>query len=282
MLKSLRYQLKMRSLNKCQSSSTWFEGSVEDEEDDDEDFHMVEAQDERADGQKLEDECAAWDVPQLLGLEGINSNILSEESKVLSVTQIKQLSCSLPATLRLCEWILAYRTQSHGSSLRTLYRTTNQLDTCMIVLVKDTYGQVFGAVCSAPLRVSSTYYGTGQTFLFSFSPHLQVYKWTGLNSFFIKGSMDSLLFGGGLGQFGLWLHGDLIRGRSQRCETFDNDVLSSEEDFTITSGIGLRLSLSEAEEHISHGCTRGRDLKSHFEELPRLECRSLRISAIRH
>lgn len=36
------------------------------------------------------------------------------------------------------------------------------------------------------------------------------------------------------GRFGLWLHGDLIRGRSQRCETFENDVLSSEEDFVIS------------------------------------------------
>ncbi|KAF5904930.1 TLD domain-containing protein 2-like isoform X2 [Clarias magur] len=79
----------------------------------------------------------------------------------------------LPASLQLREWMLAYRTQNHGSSLRTLYRNTNQLDTCMIVLVKDTYGQVFGAVCSAPLRVGPAYYGTGQTFLFSFSPHLQ-------------------------------------------------------------------------------------------------------------
>ncbi|KAI5612081.1 hypothetical protein C0J50_0749, partial [Silurus asotus] len=144
-----------------------------------------------------------------------------------------QLFNALPATLRLCEWVLAYRTQSHGSSLRTLYRNTSEMDTCMIVLIKDTYGQVFGIVCSAPLRVSSTYYGTGQTFLFSFSPHLQVYKWTGVNSYFIKGSMDSLLFGGGLGRSGLWLHADLLRGRSQRCETFDNAVLSSEEDFVI-------------------------------------------------
>ncbi|KAF7695843.1 hypothetical protein HF521_005937 [Silurus meridionalis] len=173
MLKSLRYQLKMSRLSKRDSSSTWFEGSVEDEEDDDEDFHMVEMQDECVDGQKLENECTAWDVPRLLGLEEINKNITSEQSKVLSVTQIQELFNALPATLRLCEWVLAYRTQSHGSSLRTLYRTTSEMDTCMIVLIKDTYGQVFGAVCSAPLRVSSTYYGTGQTFLFSFSPHLQ-------------------------------------------------------------------------------------------------------------
>ncbi|XP_060794672.1 TLD domain-containing protein 2-like [Neoarius graeffei] len=223
----------MSRLSKGDSSSTQFEGSVEDEEDDDEDFYMVEAQDECMDGQKLENKCTVWDVPRLLGLNRINSDMTSEHSEVLSITQIQQLTPSLPAMLRMCEWMLVYRTQSHGSSLRTLYRTTNQLDTCMIILIKDTYGQVFGVFSSAPLRVSSTYYGTGETFLFSFSPHLQVHKWTGVNSYFIKGSVDSLMFGGGLGRFGLWLHSDLLRGRSQQCETFDNDVLSSEEDFII-------------------------------------------------
>ncbi|KAM9445244.1 TLD domain-containing protein 2-like isoform 2-T2 [Clarias gariepinus] len=218
----------MSRLSKADSSS-WLQGSVEDDEDDDEDFIVVELQNEAE--EKLEDEWGVWDAPRLIGLDGVD--IVSEHSKVLSATQIQQLSQELPASLQLREWMLAYRTQNHGSSLRTLYRNTNQLDTCMIVLVKDTYGQVFGAVCSAPLRVGPAYYGTGQTFLFSFSPHLQVYKWTGLNSYFIKGSMDSLLFGGGLGRFGLWLHSDLLHGSSQRCETFDNDVLSSEEDFII-------------------------------------------------
>uniref|UniRef100_A0A8B9JRX0 TLDc domain-containing protein n=1 Tax=Astyanax mexicanus TaxID=7994 RepID=A0A8B9JRX0_ASTMX len=144
-----------------------------------------------------------------------------------------QLSQHLPEVLSLCEWMLIYQTQTHGSSLRTLYRATEQLERCMVLILRDTYGQVFGVVCSAPLRVSSSYYGTGQTFLFSFSPHLQVYKWTGVNSYFIKGGMDALLFGGGRGRFGLWINGDLIRGRSQKCDTFDNETLSSEEDFVI-------------------------------------------------
>lgn len=35
------------------------------------------------------------------------------------------------------------------------------------------------------------------------------------------------------GLFGLWLDDGLIRGQSQRCDTFDNDVLSSSDDFLI-------------------------------------------------
>ncbi|KAK1801551.1 hypothetical protein P4O66_004526 [Electrophorus voltai] len=168
---------------------TWYEGSMDDEEiDDDEDFHHVEAQDEHVHRQTLDSECGTWDVPHLLGLQEIKSSllcepILSESSRLLTVSQIQQ---------------------------------------------------VFGAVCSAPLRISSSYYGTGQTFLFAFSPHLQVYKWTGINSYFLKGNNDSFLFGGGRGKFGLWLHGDLVRGRSQQCDTFSNETLSAVEDFLIS------------------------------------------------
>jgi hypothetical protein len=37
------------------------------------------------------------------------------------------------------------------------------------------------------------------------------------------------------GAFGLWLDDDLYRGRTQRCETFDNDPLTDglAEDFTV-------------------------------------------------
>ncbi|KAI4901309.1 hypothetical protein NFI96_021128 [Prochilodus magdalenae] len=218
-------------------SRLWYEGSVEDEEDD-EDFHVVEAMDEQQDRPGLNGPCPAWDVSRSLGMEDADLSVvcelkISEESRLLSVRQLQQLSRHFPDMLSVCDWMLVYQTETHGSSLRTLYRTTEQLDHCMVLMIRDTFGQVFGAVCSAPLRMSSHFFGTGQTFLFSFSPHLQVYKWTGDNSYFIKGSVDSLQFGGGSGRSGLWLNGDLIRGRSQSCDTFDNDVLSSTEDFLI-------------------------------------------------
>ncbi|XP_035378558.1 oxidation resistance protein 1-like [Electrophorus electricus] len=213
---------------------------MDDEEiDDDEDFHHVEAQDEHVHRQTLDRECGTWDVPHLLGLQEIKSSllcepILSESSRLLTVSQIQQLRQHLPAALILNGWTMVYQTHTHGSSLNTLYRTASPLDHCMVLLVRDSYRQVFGAVCSAPLRISSSYYGTGQTFLFAFSPHLQVYKWTGINSYFLKGNNDSFLFGGGRGKFGLWLHGDLVRGRSQQCDTFSNETLSAVEDFLIS------------------------------------------------
>uniref|UniRef100_A0A803VGJ0 Nuclear receptor coactivator 7 n=1 Tax=Ficedula albicollis TaxID=59894 RepID=A0A803VGJ0_FICAL len=93
--------------------------------------------------------------------------------------------------------------------------------------------QIFGAYATHPFRFSDHYYGTGETFLYTFSPHFKVFKWSGENTYFINGDTTSLELGGGGGRFGLWLDADLYHGRSNSCSTFNNDILTKKEDFII-------------------------------------------------
>ncbi|KAM8811383.1 oxidation resistance protein 1 isoform 3-T3 [Eudromia elegans] len=158
---------------------------------------------------------------------------LSDPSELLQPEQIEKLTKSLPPRTIGYPWTLAYSTAKHGMSLKTLYRTMLGLDTPVLLVIKDSDGQVFGALASEPFKVSDGFYGTGETFLFTFSPDFEVFKWTGDNMFFIKGDMDSLAFGGGGGEFALWLDGDLYHGRSHSCKTFGNHTLSKREDFII-------------------------------------------------
>ncbi|KAJ8334454.1 hypothetical protein SKAU_G00400930 [Synaphobranchus kaupii] len=130
---------------------------------------------------------------------------LSEPSDLLQADQIEKLAKKLPP----------------------------RTDSPMLLVVKDSDGQLFGALASEPFKVSDGFYGTGETFLFTFWPDFEVFKWTGDNMFFIKGDMDSLAFGGGEGEFGFWLDGDLYHGRSHSCKTFNNPMLSKKEDFTV-------------------------------------------------
>ncbi|XP_050796700.1 oxidation resistance protein 1 isoform X6 [Gopherus flavomarginatus] len=158
---------------------------------------------------------------------------LSDPSELLQSDQIEKLTKHLPPRTIGYPWTLVYGTAKHGMSLKTLYRTMLGLDTPVLMVIKDSDGQVFGALASEPFKVSDCFYGTGETFLFTFSPDFEVFKWTGDNMFFIKGDMDSLAFGGGGGEFALWLDGDLYHGRSHSCKTFGNHTLSKREDFII-------------------------------------------------
>ncbi|XP_063078710.1 nuclear receptor coactivator 7 [Engraulis encrasicolus] len=160
---------------------------------------------------------------------------MTHSSSLLEHTHIRMLSGRLPARVQGYPWRLAYSSVEHGTSLKTLYRSMVDIDCPVLLAIKDTHQQVFGAFSTHPFRVSEHCYGTGETFLFNFNPEIKVYRWTGENSYFVKGSLDSLQLGGGGGRLGLWLDADLYHGTSEPCSTFNNQPLATHTDFTIHS-----------------------------------------------
>ncbi|XP_061479750.1 nuclear receptor coactivator 7 isoform X2 [Rhineura floridana] len=159
--------------------------------------------------------------------------VLKNQSVLLENMHIEQLARYLPARVQGYPWRLVYSTQEHGTSLKTLYRKSASLDSPVLLVIKDMDNQVFGAYATHPFRFSDHYYGTGETFLYTFDPLFKVFKWSGENTYFINGDVTSLELGGGDGRFGLWLDADLYHGRSNCCNTFNNDILSKKEDFVI-------------------------------------------------
>ncbi|XP_048387197.1 nuclear receptor coactivator 7-like isoform X3 [Stegostoma tigrinum] len=159
--------------------------------------------------------------------------VLTDPSELLESFHIEQLSQHLPARTQGYAWRLTYSTAVHGTSLRTLYRSLAVIDTPVLLVVKDMDNQIFGALASHPFRISDHCFGTGETFLYTFNPQLKIFRWSGENSYFIKGDRDSLELGGGSGHFGLWLDADLYHGRSNPCSTFNNETLSKKEDFIV-------------------------------------------------
>lgn len=159
--------------------------------------------------------------------------VLQPHSALLENMHVEQLARHLPARVQGYPWRLAYSTLEHGTSLKTLYRKSASLDSPVLLVIKDMDNQIFGAYATHPFKFSDHYYGTGETFLYTFSPNFKVFKWSGENSYFINGDITSLEFGGGGGRFGLWLDADLYHGRSNSCSTFNNDILSKKEDFIV-------------------------------------------------
>uniref|UniRef100_A0A9J8C9B1 Si:ch211-15d5.11 n=1 Tax=Cyprinus carpio carpio TaxID=630221 RepID=A0A9J8C9B1_CYPCA len=163
--------------------------------------------------------------------EGL-SHILNQ-SVILDAQQVREISKELPPRTVGHTWQLSYSTDKHGASLKTLYRKLSTTDSPVLILIKDHNQQVFGSFLSHPLHPSEAFYGTGETFLFLSHPRFKCFRWTGENSFFIKGDLDSFAIGGGSGHFGLWVDERLFLGRSSPCFTFNNCSLSETNDFTI-------------------------------------------------
>ncbi|XP_026150129.1 nuclear receptor coactivator 7 isoform X2 [Mastacembelus armatus] len=159
--------------------------------------------------------------------------VLSDQSLLLDDQHLQELAAHMPARTQGYPWQLVYSTAVHGSSLKTLYRNMAGLDSPVLLVIKDMHKKVFGAFSSDSFRVSKYCYGTGETFLFSFNPDLQAYRWSGENSYFVSGNLESLQIGGGGSGFALWLDSDLYRGASFSCPTFHNAPLSTQEDFIV-------------------------------------------------
>lgn len=80
-----------------------------------------------------------------------------------------------------------------------------------------------------------SYYGSGESFLFTFKNDRFVkYIWTRNNSYFQLSNFDGLAMGGGH-HFGLFIDGDLHRGSSDHCETFGSATLSGHKTFDVVN-----------------------------------------------
>lgn len=173
------------------------------------------------------------------GLYNQDSAILLPElrsnSEILTPQHVKELSNCLSARADGYSWNLAFTTSHMGFSLKSLYRSLSQYEGPVLLIIKDSSSTVFGAFCSCPIKPSDCFYGTGETYLFTFKQQtFRRYPWTGENMYFIKGGHDSVALGAGDGNFGLWLDEELFHGSSHFCKTFNNEPLSTNIDFIVS------------------------------------------------
>ncbi|KAL4220410.1 hypothetical protein ACF0H5_020813 [Mactra antiquata] len=169
-------------------------------------------------------------------LQNLGSNTLTADSLYALLTW-------LPTRYAICQPELLYTSEEHGTSLVTLYqRVENYQPT--VIIIKTTNDEVFGAFCSTYWRERRqkshllSYFGTGETFIFTLAPEKKKYDWVGLNdenipntaSMFQAGDRSILTIGGGHGE-AISLDEMMLHCRSERCDTFNNEPLSQSEDF---------------------------------------------------
>ena len=102
-----------------------------------------------------------------------------------------------------------------------------------MVLIKDTAGKSFGGYFSQEMEVKTDYYGTGESFVFTFAgKNLIIYKSTMQNFFFCYSDHDG--FGMGSDEhYAFYVDKCMTQGNSGHCKTFANEILSSNKFFRI-------------------------------------------------
>ncbi|XP_040580218.1 nuclear receptor coactivator 7 [Lepeophtheirus salmonis] len=163
-------------------------------------------------------------IPRLIG-----------KSYIFNDALIKFVAEILPPRTFGHDLNLNYSTEEHGFSLKNLYRRMPSSDEePVLLIIKDSNDNIFGAYLSCALRISEHFTGTGESFLFRTNPDIEVFRWTGENDYILKGETNSFGIGMSDGHFGLWLDEDLNLGRTERCSTFNNNPLTSH-DFHVNN-----------------------------------------------
>lgn len=161
---------------------------------------------------------------------------ISDEHHIINDKLSEMLRGYLPAIYKECfNWELVYSLIEHGASINTLIKNCEEteLTGAFIFAVLDTEGNIFGAYLSEIIHKQEGYYGSGECFLWKLEKNGQIecYRSTIENHYYILTHNSFIAFGGGKGNFGLYISSDMLNGHSSSCLTYNNQPLSNKENF---------------------------------------------------
>lgn len=165
--------------------------------------------------------------------EGLTSLHTSDKSGIVSYEQLKMLQPWVDKT-RSKAWSLSYSLRRDGASLDTLLAScisSNNKNTfqSFVFIIEDSCSHIFGGFINYALENKQTYYGNGESFVFSCAPHFVKYEATMKNYYFVISNNKCFGMGGGDGGFAFQLDDALDTGVSNCSDTYGNVQLSSSE-----------------------------------------------------
>ncbi|KAL6602311.1 TLD-domain-containing protein [Neocallimastix sp. 'constans'] len=156
----------------------------------------------------------------------------SFENNVISLFLAEKLRKILPPYYREChKWELVFSVIDHGSSINTLLLKCQEthLNGSMILGILDNEGGIYGAYLSEIIHVSERFYGSGECFLWKLNnekKEIEYYRGSVENQYNIVTEKSFIAFGGGNGEFGLYISSDLLNGYTTYCPTYKNPPLT--------------------------------------------------------
>jgi hypothetical protein len=132
--------------------------------------------------------------------------VCSDTSAIVHTSHLETIASWLPQNEDMSHISLRYSLQRDGASMQsllTLCKDTGNFsrgryhNNSCIMLIEDSWGYIFGAYLAHGLEDMPSYYGNGESFMFSLVPTPAVYKWTGENELFVLSNCRNIAFGGG-------------------------------------------------------------------------------------
>jgi hypothetical protein len=102
---------------------------------------------------------------------------LIDPSSILQTNNFNLLYKFIPTRHKIYNLKLLYASIQDGKSLTTFYNKASGHCPTLLV-IKDTDGHVFGYYSTQEWSRNPSYYGTGESFLWSLLPQFHVYQWT--------------------------------------------------------------------------------------------------------
>lgn len=156
--------------------------------------------------------------------------VAGHQSAFLTERHVQFLWKHLPNYLTCNQMELIFTTRVHGWNLLSFFSRLEDKGPTILV-VQDEHDSIFGAFCPASWKRSRTVFGNGRTFVFSLSPRMDAYMWSGIDSSFMYTRRDAIFVGGGNKGIALCLQLDDRRGFSHACTTFDSPPLVDYDGF---------------------------------------------------
>jgi len=166
-------------------------------------------------------------------------NIIGRPSRLLEKKHIVEILQKLPMWCRRDDWQNLYSLSRDGVEMSTFLRKVEGKSPTLLFMKTD-LGDLVGCFASHPWAPTSAFFGSGDSFLFTFRGDargdmgggLECFVWTGANHHFQFCQSDSIAMGGGGGLFGLYAAEDFETCSSGACLTFGNTCLTSQESFS--------------------------------------------------
>jgi hypothetical protein len=154
------------------------------------------------------------------------------DSTILSGADTGHIRRCFPARFKKYGWRLLYRASSDGCSF-TAFSSAVRKKVGVLLVFKTNLDDKIGVFVTNEIELNRRHVaGTGDAFVFSFTPGFGMHRWSRSSNFFVTASETELVVGGG-GSAAIWVDGQFLHAFSERCPVFNSPMLTSRPQFDV-------------------------------------------------